>query len=37
MFFQMKFGFSKKFQTVYDFTQNVCFFNWVVYAFPVKV
>jgi len=25
MFFQMKFKFSKKIQTVYDFTQNFCF------------
>ena len=33
MFFQMKFKFSKKFQTVYDFTKNVCFFNWIVMLF----
>jgi len=26
VFFQMKFKFSKKFQTVYDFTQYFCFF-----------
>jgi len=26
MFFQMKFKFSKKFRTVYDFTQDFSFF-----------
>jgi len=37
MFFQMKFKFSKKFQTVYDLTQNLCFFQLDCYAFPVTV
>jgi len=32
MFFQMKFKFSKKIQTVYDFIQ-ICFFNWIVMFF----
>jgi len=27
MFFQMKFKYSKKIQTVYDFTQNFCFLS----------
>jgi len=35
MFFQMKFKFSKKIQTVYDFVQNLFFLTWC-YAFPVK-
>jgi len=33
MFFQMKFKFSKKIQTVYDFIQNLFFFNWIVLLF----
>jgi len=37
MSFQMKFKFSKKIQTVYDFTQRFCFFELDCYAFPVKV
>jgi len=37
MFFQMKFKFSKKFQTVNDLTQNLCFFQLDCYAFPVTV
>jgi len=37
MFFQVKFKFSKKFWTVYDFTQNFSFFNLDCYFFPVKV
>ena len=32
-FFQMKFKFSKKFRTVYDFTQDFSFFNWIVMLF----
>jgi len=31
MFFQMKFKFSKKFQTVYDFTENFCFSSTTLY------
>jgi len=37
MFFQMKFIFSKKFRTVYDFTQDSRFFELDCYAFPVNV
>jgi len=39
MFFQMKFKFSKKFQRVYDFTQNFCFFllDLDCHGFPAKV
>jgi len=37
MFSQMKFKFSKKFWTVYDFTQDFSFFYLDCYAFPVKV
>jgi len=33
----MKFKFSKKFPTVYDFTQDFSFFELDYYAFPVKV
>jgi len=33
MFFQMKFKFSKKFQTVYDFKQDLFFFDWIVMLF----
>jgi len=33
MYFQMKFKFSKKIQTVYDFAQNFCFFIWIVMPF----
>ena len=33
MFFQMKFKFSKKIQVVYDFTQNLCYFIWIVIPF----
>jgi len=35
MFFHMKFKFSKKIETVYDFIQNL-FFLTDCYAFPVK-
>ena len=37
MYFQMKFKFSKKFRTVYDFTQDFSFLYLDCYAFPVKV
>ena len=37
MFLQIKFKFSKKFRTLYDFTQNFSFFELDCYAFPVKV
>jgi len=37
MFFQIKFKSSKKFRTVYDFTQDFSFFCLHCYAFPVKV
>jgi len=37
MFIQMKFKLSKKFQTVYDLTQHLCFFQLDCYAFPVTV
>jgi len=34
MFLQTKYKFSKKFRTVYDFTQNFSFFfNWIVMLF----
>ena len=33
MFFQMKFKFSKKIQTVYNFIKNLFFFNWIVMLF----
>jgi len=33
MFFQIKFKFSKKFWTVYDFTQNFSFLIWIVMLF----
>jgi len=33
----MKFKFSKKFPTVYDFTQDFSFFYLDCYVFPVKV
>jgi len=33
----MKFKFSKKFQTVYDFTQDFSSFLTGLFAFPVKV
>ena len=37
MFLQIKFKFSKKFWTVYDFTQVFSFFELDCYAFPLKV
>jgi len=37
MFFQVKFKLSKKFRTVYDFTQNFSIVYLDCYAFPVKV
>jgi len=36
MFFQMKFKFSNKIQTVYGFIQNLFFFNWIVMLFQYK-
>ena len=33
----MKFKFSKKFRTVYDFTQDFSFFELDCYDFPVNV
>jgi len=36
MFFQMKFKFSKKIQTVHDFTQNLCFFLTGLLCFSSK-
>jgi len=35
MFFQMKFTFPKKFQTVYDFNKISVFFNWIVMLFQL--
>ena len=37
MFFRMKFKFSKKIKTVYDFIQNLFFFNWIVMLFHWKL
>jgi len=36
MFFQMKFKFSKKFRTVYDFTQDFSFFLTGLLCFSSK-
>jgi len=36
MFFEMKFKFSKIFQTIYDFTQNFRFFLTVLLCFSGK-
>ena len=36
MFFQMKFKFSKKFRTVYDFTQDFSFFWTGLLCFSSK-